>query len=136
MKTHTALLCSLLIVSCSGDDFTADCGTWGQFRECRELSDTELELYNEVRQCMGVTDELPSPTVVIVSGRSISCGDIVSSGCQIGGFIGFPETESDALSATVVWKHEFTHEILELTTGNASRNHKTRWFITNECIIE
>ena len=136
MKTLAALLCLLLILSCSGDDFTADCGTWGEFRECRELSDTELELYNEVRECMGVTEELPSPTVVIVSGRSISCGDVLSSGCQIGGFVGFPETASNALLSPVIWKHEFTHEILELTAGHADRKHSTVWFETQECIRE
>lgn len=134
MKRVLALICSIIIFSCSGDEFTADCGTWGEFSQCRELNEIELEIYNDVAACMGVMDELPSPTVVIVTGQSISCGDVSSAGCQTRGFIGFPEPESDILSAEFIWRHEFTHEILELTTGSADRKHNSDWFTNNLCI--
>ncbi len=134
MKWVLALVCSIFIFSCSGDEFTADCDTWGEFSQCRKLNETELEIYNDVATCMGVTDELPSPTVVIVTGQSLNCGDISSAGCQIRGFIAFPESESDVLGAEFIWRHEFTHEILELTTGSADRKHKSEWFINNDCI--
>jgi len=134
MRTFLALLCSIFIFSCSGDEFTADCSTWGEFRQCRELNEIELEIYNDVAICMGVRDELPTPTVVMVAGQSINCGDISSAGCQTRGFIAFPEPESDVLSAEFIWKHEFTHEILELTTGGADRKYDSKWFINNQCI--
>jgi hypothetical protein len=134
MKRVLALVCSIFIFSCSGDEFAADCDTWGEFSQCRELNEIEIEVYSDVAVCMGVMDELPSPTVVIVTGQSITCGDVSSAGCQTGGFIGFSEPESDVLSAGFIWRHEFTHEILELTTGSADRLHKTHWYMTNECI--
>lgn len=134
MKWVLGLVCTMFIFSCSGDEFTADCGTWGEFRQCRELNETELEIYNDVATCMGVSDELPSPTVVIVTGEFLNCGDVSSAGCQTRGFIAFPEPESDVLAAEFIWRHEFTHEILELTTGSADRKHKSEWFIHNDCI--
>lgn len=134
MRWVLGLLCSLILISCAGDEFTADCGTWGEFSQCRELNDVELEIYNDVASCMGILDQLPSPTVVIVKGLSIECGDVRSAGCQTGGFVGFPEQESDALESEFIWRHEFTHEILELTTGGADRNHHSEWFTSNTCI--
>lgn len=134
MKNVLALLIAGLFLSCGGDDFTANCGTWGEFTECRELNDTELEIYNEVAKCMGINDALPSPTVVIVAGESLNCGDLNTAGCHTRGFVAFPETEGDILGAEMIWRHEFTHEILELTTGGADRKHRSIWFSTDECI--
>ena len=134
MRWVLGLIFLIVTLSCAGDDFTADCGTFGEFSQCRELNEIELRVFNDVATCMGVHDELPSPTVVIVSGESLTCGDISSSGCHTRGFVAFPEPEGDILSAEFIWRHEFTHEILELTTGGADRLHKSNWFFTNECI--
>ena len=127
-------MAALILSSCEDSVTTANCGTWGEFTECRELNETELEIYNEVAQCMGVTEQLPSPTVVIVAGQSLNCGDVNSTGCQTSGFVAFPETEADVLQAEIIWRHEFTHEILDLTTGGVDRKHRSSWFTTNVCI--
>lgn len=136
MKFPPALIFAFLLASCGGDDFTADCGVWGEFIECRELNELETGVWNEVRECMDIPDELPTPMVVIVEGTSISCGDTQSSGCQIGGFIGFPENQSDVTMYAALWKHEFTHEILDLTTGRPDRKHRSEWFTSKRCISE
>lgn len=134
MKLLLAIVLTAFLLSCNDDDFTASCGTWGEFTECRELNDTELEIFNEVAECMGINDSLPSPTVVIVSGDILNCGDVSSLGCHTRGFVAFPESEGDVLQAQIIWRHEFTHEILELTTGSADRRHRTSWYISDECI--
>lgn len=134
MKWFFAIILSALLFSCGDDTFTANCGTWGEFTECRELNETELEIYNDVASCMGVVEELPSPTVVIVAGDTLSCGDVNSAGCQIRGFVAFAEPEADVLESEFIWRHEFTHEILELTSGSADRRHRTQWFTGRSCI--
>lgn len=136
MKFPAALIFMILLASCGGDEFTAGCGVWGEYTECRELTEAETVVWNGVRECMSISDELPTPMVVIVGGTSISCGDVQSSGCQTDGFLGFPETQSDIAMHPVVWKHEFTHEILELTTGNPDRKHRSEWFTSKRCISE
>lgn len=134
MKRVLFLVITALLFSCGGDNMTVNCGTWGEFTQCRELNETELEIYNDVAECMGIAEKLPSPTVVIVAGETLNCGDVRTAGCHTRGFVAFPETEGNILEAELIWRHEFTHEILELTTGSADRRHRTSWYITDECI--
>lgn len=128
-----SILISLLL-SCSDDNFVADCGTWGEHSECRELDAPELAVWDELTECMEIPEPLPPPTVIIVKSITIECGDVISSGCQASGFVVFPTGKSDILEDPVIWRHEFTHEILDLINGKPDRKHKGEWFVTGRCI--
>ena len=79
--------------------------------------------YENVRACMGITEPVPQPRLVIYDGNRVMCGEAVRWGCHRSGTIILPKT-----TRTNIVRHEIVHYLLWKTTGDADASHRSDYF--------
>ncbi|MEM4409117.1 MAG: hypothetical protein QXI19_10290 [Candidatus Caldarchaeum sp.] len=91
----------------------------GDFASSEKL----LGYYAQVKACMGVTEDITPPALVVYEGESVVCDGKVKRGCYTPGTVHLPVNTSSAII-----KHEFIHHILWAKTGDLDPSHKSEWF--------
>ena len=79
--------------------------------------------YENVRACMGITEPVPQPRLVIYDGNRVMCGEATRWGCHRSGTIILPKK-----TRTNIVRHEIVHYLLWKTAGDADASHRSDYF--------
>lgn len=89
--------------------------------------------YDQVKECMSVTEAVPAPNLRIVKGvDKVECNGFQRRGCYKSGTqtVLLPENTDE----TTV-RHEFVHHLLYVTTGDLDSEHRSTMFLKCSGII-
>ncbi len=116
---------ALLAASCSGKPIVGTTVLYDSATATtrKAFQDDFDRWYENVRACMGITEPVPQPRLVIYNGNRVRCNGGVHWGCHQSGTIILPKK-----TRTNIVRHETVHYLLWKTTGDADVSHRSDYF--------
>jgi len=90
--------------------------------------------FQTVKACLGITEPVPFPNVIIYEGEWVECAGKVKEGCFTAGDPGTVHLPDTQVTERTI-DEEFLHYFLFATTGNLDPKHLSEKFLTCEGII-